>query len=88
MLGRLGMSIEQCIEAYDNLAIKAFTEKPGLIKFPAPPKGLYSAPALKEALITVIEQHCKEQGCKRVSPEHPKCEHANAVFRDHQCCKT
>ena len=74
MLGRLGMSIGQCIEAYDTLAAKAFKEKSGL-KLPGSPSGSFSATALKEALITAIEKNCNESG-------------SGALFRNHQCCKT
>ena len=87
MLGRLQMSIGECIEAYDNLATKAFKEKPGL-RLPGPPKGIFSATNLQEALVTVIEQNCKEDGCRGIAREARKCGHSGAPFRHHHCCKT
>ena len=87
MLGRLQMSIGECIEPYDTLGTQAFKERPGL-RFLGAPNGNFSATALKEAIVSIIKQNCKEDGCRGVAREVRKCEHSNVLFRNHRCCKT
>jgi hypothetical protein len=82
MLGRLQMSVDECIREYKEMAKEAFTRKRGL-QFPARPTGAFSASALEKALKTVIAKQCKEEGCSDRS-----CQHTDKLFRDDTCCKT
>ena len=82
MLGRLGMSVDQCLRAYKKVGEKAFTLKWGL-HLPANPSGAFSATALEEAIKVVIQEQCQDEGCKSSG-----CQHGEKFFRDKECCKT
>lgn len=82
MLGRLGMSVDQCLRAYKKMAEKAFTLKWGL-HLPASPSGAFSATALEEAIKVVIREQCQVERCKSNG-----CQHGGTVFRDKECCRT
>ena len=82
MLGRLGMSVDQCLRAYKKMAEKAFTLKWGLY-LPANPSGAFSAAALEEAIKVVIRDQCQDERCKSNG-----CQHDGTVFRNKECCKT
>lgn len=82
MLGRLSMSVDECIRSYKMMAEKAFTPKSG-IRFPVSPSGAFSATALVDAIKMVIKENCQEEDCKR-----NECQHADLEFRNHTCCKT
>jgi hypothetical protein len=82
MLGRLGMTVEACKNEYIELASKAFVTK-RLIYLPAPPNGLYSAEALKNPIITVIQRQCNNTAC-----QNRECIHGEIEFRDPGCTKT
>ncbi|KAI1467811.1 FabD/lysophospholipase-like protein [Daldinia caldariorum] len=84
MLGRLGMTIEDCIIAYKRLAKRAFTPKRRLIHFPLTPTGAYSAKALEEATKEVVKAQCKDRACS----SWDTCSHENALFRNDACVKT
>ncbi|KAI1379971.1 acyl transferase/acyl hydrolase/lysophospholipase [Hypoxylon crocopeplum] len=60
MLGRLSMTVDECICAYDRVAEIAFTLKPHLC---VPPKGAYSARALKAAIKHTAKEFCTEEPC-------------------------
>ncbi|KAH8201376.1 hypothetical protein TruAng_004459 [Truncatella angustata] len=49
MLGRLSMTVNECIQAYDKVGQAAFTPK-WRFPSPAPPRGAYSARALEDAI--------------------------------------
>jgi hypothetical protein len=83
MLGRLGMTVEACITAYREMAKKAFVAK-RFLYLPAPPNGVYSAAALKEAIIQVVKKQCKKEGCQPETCPHAEME----LFRDTSCTKT
>ncbi|KAJ9656038.1 hypothetical protein H2201_008664 [Coniosporium apollinis] len=82
MLGRLGMSVKDCIAAYKEMAEKAFVPK-RYIYLPAPPNGVYSATALKQAIIEVVKTQCKEGACKEGG-----CSHGEMDFRKEGCTRT
>ena len=82
MLGRLGMSVDQCLRAYKKMAEKAFTLKWGF-HLPASPSGAFSATALEEAIKIVIREQCQDERCKSNG-----CQHGETAFRDKECCKT
>ncbi|OTB15007.1 hypothetical protein K445DRAFT_12287 [Daldinia sp. EC12] len=84
MLGRLGMTIEDCIAAYRRLAKKAFTPKRRMLPLPLPPTGAYSAKALETAIKELVKTECKDGTCSTWE----SCPHENALFRNDACVKT
>jgi hypothetical protein len=84
MLGRLQMSVDECIRAYKKVARQAFTPKGlGGFSLPARPTGAFSATALENAIKDVIAHQCKEDACRDGS-----CQHTGKLFRDGACCNT
>ncbi|RYO58845.1 hypothetical protein AA0116_g7222 [Alternaria tenuissima] len=77
MLGRLGMTVQQCLEAYKQMAEKAFTPKTNRIargfSLPAPPRGEFSATSLADAIKDIVKKYTGD---------------AEAVFADRTCVKT
>ncbi|KAK3326112.1 acyl transferase/acyl hydrolase/lysophospholipase, partial [Apodospora peruviana] len=62
MLGRLGMSVDECIRAYKKVAQQAFTPKKTRI-FPASPSGAFSAKALEAAIKQTVREFCTQPDC-------------------------
>ncbi|KAH6972990.1 acyl transferase/acyl hydrolase/lysophospholipase [Ilyonectria sp. MPI-CAGE-AT-0026] len=91
MLGRLGMTVDQCIRAYIKVAQKAFTPKRTSI-LPAPPSGNFSAKALEAAIKQTVREFCTAPGCiaqrEQGQPTIDTCEHDELDFRDSSCTKT
>ena len=84
MLGRLRMSVDECLNAYKTLAESAFTPKKDFFLHPpARPTGAFSATALEEAIKSVVVEQCRKGACD--SGNHPAAE---TLFRDETCCKT
>ncbi|GAP91468.1 putative acyl transferase acyl hydrolase lysophospholipase [Rosellinia necatrix] len=93
MLGRLGMTVDECIRAYDQVAEAAFTPKRTLLsRIPAAPRGVYSAQALERAIKQTVRRFCAESQCvdkrRRDQPTVDSCPHEDAVFRNTSCTKT
>ncbi|KAI0412396.1 hypothetical protein F5X98DRAFT_379817 [Xylaria grammica] len=92
MLGRLGMTVDECIRAYDKVAQTAFTPKRTLSLLPASPKGAYSAQALEGAIKQTVREFCVEPTCidqrRQGRPTVETCPHADAEFRNASCTKT
>jgi hypothetical protein len=90
MLGRLGMSVDECIRAYDRVGEAAFTPKSGLRL--ASPKGAFSAKALEAAIKEVVKSNCVEPTCaeKRTQGQSTTstCPHSELQFREKTCTKT
>jgi len=57
MLGRLGMTVNECIQAYKEVAQQAFTVKPKLPWVPSP-AGAFSATSLKAAIEKTVKKFC------------------------------
>ncbi|PQE04446.1 Acyl transferase acyl hydrolase lysophospholipase protein [Rutstroemia sp. NJR-2017a BVV2] len=91
MLGRLGMTIDECVRAYRTVAKKAFTPQ-HLLSLPGLPKGAYSAKVLEAAIEQVIKEHCKEADCAAQQTQGistaETCPHGGKLFRDNACVKT
>ncbi|KAI8625843.1 acyl transferase/acyl hydrolase/lysophospholipase [Xylariaceae sp. FL1651] len=91
MLGRLGMTVDECIRAYDKLAQTAFTPKYNLFPI-APPKGAYSAQALTAAIKQTVRESCVDPSCssqrRQGKPTVDTCPHDDAEFRNPSCTKT
>ncbi|CAG8976226.1 hypothetical protein HYALB_00010772, partial [Hymenoscyphus albidus] len=82
MLGRLRMTVNDCIHAYKSLAALAFTPK-ARWNLPGSPDGQFSTMYLEKALKLAISQQCQKKGC-----EYTSCEHSEHLFRDMEGCKT
>ncbi|KAI7764856.1 hypothetical protein LZL87_013839 [Fusarium oxysporum] len=91
MLGRLGMTVDECIRAYKKVAQQAFTPKRRSI-FPAPPSGAFSATQLESAIKGTIREHCVNPQCverrRRDTMASEACMHEEMEFRDASCTKT
>ncbi|KAJ5243803.1 hypothetical protein N7489_003899 [Penicillium chrysogenum] len=91
MLGRLRMTVDECIRAYRQVAQQAFSLKRTSI-FPAPPTGAFSAKALENAMKQIVREYCTDIDCKnRRELGHATintCSHSDIPFRDHACKKT
>ncbi|KAI0167357.1 acyl transferase/acyl hydrolase/lysophospholipase [Pestalotiopsis sp. NC0098] len=90
MLGRLGMSVAECIDAYNRVGEVAFTPK---LRFNfASPQGAYSATALETAIKEVVQTHCARPRCaehrSRGRSTTNTCTHGDKRFRNSECTKT
>ncbi|KXH59138.1 phosphorylase superfamily protein, partial [Colletotrichum salicis] len=90
MLGRMGMTVNECILQYREVAQKAFTPKRTTL-LPASTKGAFSATALEEAIKTTCKKFCTSLDCvhRRQVGNTPNgtCSH-DMEFRDDTCTKT
>ncbi|RYN66761.1 hypothetical protein AA0117_g11787 [Alternaria alternata] len=77
MLGRLGMTVKQCLEAYKRMAEQAFTPKGNVFSrtfsLPASPQGRFSGKHLADAVKKIVKEYTGD---------------AEAVFADKTCVKT
>jgi hypothetical protein len=91
MLGRLGMTVDECIRAYREVAQQAFTPKRSTI-FPAAPTGAFSAKALESAIKKTVRKFCVESECAARRSQDlsttETCPHSEMEFRDRLCAKT
>jgi hypothetical protein len=91
MLGRLGMTVDECIRAYENVGQAAFTPKRTRLPI-APPKGAFSAKALEVAVKKVVRDNCTEPQCvmqrRQGQPTVDTCSHEDLRLRDTTCTKT
>ncbi|KAJ5741099.1 phosphorylase superfamily protein [Penicillium malachiteum] len=91
MLGRLGMTVDECIRAYRKVARRAFTPK-RTYTLPASPSGCFSATALEKAIRLITREFCTHELCvnrRRQGKETTDtCPHSDLVFRDKTCTKT
>ncbi|KAL8383280.1 hypothetical protein RB595_006844 [Gaeumannomyces hyphopodioides] len=91
MLGRLGMSVDECIRAYRKVAERAFTPKRTTL-LPASPSGAFSAKALEAAIRDTIKEYCVAPECAtRRRAGHSTaatCTHSETELRDTSCTDT
>ncbi|KAI0415258.1 acyl transferase/acyl hydrolase/lysophospholipase [Xylaria grammica] len=87
MLGRLGMTVNACIQAYKKVAAQAFTPKIGRF-LPASPRGSFSAKALESAIKQVIRENCVEEGCRQGGSTGESCPHEGMTFYGDSPTKT
>ncbi|CAG5156682.1 uncharacterized protein ALTATR162_LOCUS4479 [Alternaria atra] len=77
MLGLLGMTVQQCLEAYKRMAEQAFTPKRKWLcrklNMPASPRGKFSGKSLADAVKKIVKEHTGDE---------------EAVFADKTCVKT
>ncbi|KAH7126012.1 hypothetical protein EDB81DRAFT_951419 [Dactylonectria macrodidyma] len=91
MLGRLGMTVDQCLQAYTKVAQMAFTQKRTL-RLPASPSGAFSAKALEAAIKQTIREFCTDPHCvaqrEQGQSTTASCTHDGMEFRSPSCTKT
>ena len=91
MLGRLRMTVNECIRAYRDMAERAFTPKRTTF-FPASPSGAFSAKALEAAMRDTVKGFCPEKECMdqraNCNSTLSTCTHHEAEFRDPSCTPT
>ncbi|KAK5633268.1 hypothetical protein RRF57_008982 [Xylaria bambusicola] len=91
MLGRLGMTVDECIRAYDTFAETTFSPKRTSI-LPAAPKGAFSVRALEKAIKQMLEEFFIESSCadhrRQRQSTVKSCSHENIKFRSSWCTKT
>ncbi|KAK6810428.1 hypothetical protein RU639_013809 [Aspergillus parasiticus] len=91
MLGKLGMTVDECLRAYRKVAQQAFTPKKGSL-LPAPPTGAFSAKALEAAIRQTVREFCPEAECatrrQRGNPTIETCPHDNITFQGKAYTKT
>ncbi|KAK7397938.1 hypothetical protein QQX98_012692 [Neonectria punicea] len=98
MLGRLGMTVDECIRAYLKMAERAFTRKWTAL-LPASPGGAFSATKLEEAIRDTVKEFCPMSECvarrRADGLLQPACEstastctHGEVEFRDRSCTAT
>ncbi|KAL1842459.1 hypothetical protein VTJ49DRAFT_5196 [Mycothermus thermophilus] len=91
MLGRLRMTVDECIRAYRKMAEQAFTPK-RTTWLPASPSGAFSATAFEAAIRDTVKEFCPEAECaaRRASGHSTTstCMHGEAEFRDPSCTST
>ncbi|KAI0901540.1 acyl transferase/acyl hydrolase/lysophospholipase [Annulohypoxylon nitens] len=90
MLGRLSMTIDECIRVYDRVAEAAFTRKRNRVRLIS--SSVYSSRALETVIQEVVKEFCTEELCatKRSSGQSTidTCEHSDLKFRSGSCTKT
>ncbi|PWI65122.1 hypothetical protein PCL_07421 [Purpureocillium lilacinum] len=91
MLGRLRMTVDECICAYRKMAERAFTPKRTTF-LPASPSGAFSAKALEAAIRDTVKEFCPAAECvARRGAGHSTastCTHGDAEFRSPSCTST
>ncbi|KAI0883864.1 uncharacterized protein GGS22DRAFT_26878 [Annulohypoxylon maeteangense] len=91
MLGRLGMTVDECIRSYDKVAQAAFTPKRNRLR-KISGKSTFSAQALEGVTKQVVREFCTDELCvKRRSDGHSSaetCSHSNLELRHTSCTKT
>ncbi|KAF4452130.1 Acyl transferase/acyl hydrolase/lysophospholipase [Fusarium austroafricanum] len=91
MLGKLGMTVAECIQAYKKVAQQAFTLK-SRATIPGRPNGAFSAKKLEDAIKQTVRDHCIDPLCaeqrKGGEATTKTCSHADMQFRGEACTKT
>lgn len=91
MLGRLRMTVDECICAYRKMAERAFTPKRTTL-LPASPSGAFSAKALEAAIRDTVKEFCPAAECvaqrRGGQSTASTCTHGEAEFRDPSCTPT
>ncbi|KAF7549176.1 hypothetical protein G7046_g8431 [Stylonectria norvegica] len=90
MLGRLSMTVDECVRGYKKVAEQAFTPKPA--KLPMSPSGAFSATELERAIKQTVREYCTQPECveqrRQGNATIRTCPHEDMVFRDRLCTKT
>ncbi|KAL5601378.1 uncharacterized protein BROUX77_005627 [Berkeleyomyces rouxiae] len=98
MLGRLGMTVGDCIQTYTNFVKAAFTPRTmnsekvsKMASLLRPSKGIFSTESLESAIKLMIRENCAHPGCVKERKQRPTtftCSHEDMKFRDKSCTKT
>ncbi|KAJ5531604.1 hypothetical protein N7527_004997 [Penicillium freii] len=86
MLGRLGMTVDECIRAYRTVAKRVFIPKRNAII-----PGRSNGAAFEEIIKETVREFCTDREC--VKRRHhglstPPCKHSDLLFREQACTKT
>ncbi|KFA75735.1 hypothetical protein S40288_04987 [Stachybotrys chartarum IBT 40288] len=90
MLGRLGMRVDECIQAYEEVAEQAFSARPFYV--PGLSSSKYSSTSLEKAFDHVVRQYCDDAVCKKQRNKGKavvdNCPHSGMQLRNAACTKT
>ncbi|KFA55131.1 hypothetical protein S40293_08680 [Stachybotrys chartarum IBT 40293] len=90
MLGRLGMRVDECIQAYEEVAEQAFSARPFYV--PGLSSSKYSSTSLEKAFDHVVRQYCDDAICKKQRNKGKavvdNCPHSGMQLRNAACTKT
>lgn len=85
------MTVDECIQAYKEVAQQAFTPKRTTF-LPASPAGAFSAKALEAAIKMMLRKFCVESECAARRSQGlsttETCLHSDVAYRDKTCTKT
>ena len=85
------MTVDECIQAYKEVAQQAFTPKRTTF-LPASPAGAFSAKAFEAAIKKMVKKFCVEAECAARRRQGllttETCPHSDVGYRDRSCTKT
>ncbi|CAI7580748.1 unnamed protein product [Penicillium palitans] len=90
MLGRLGMTVDECIRVYRTVAERVFIPKRNAI-ISARSNEALSARMFEEAIKETVREFCTDRECvnrRRNGFSAPPCGHSDLLFREQACTKT
>ncbi|CAI7658086.1 unnamed protein product [Penicillium crustosum] len=90
MLGRLGMTVDECIRVYRTVAKRILIPKRNTI-IPARFNGVLSAQLFEEAIKETVREFCTDGECvnrRRNGLSTPPCKHSDLLFCEQACTKT
>jgi hypothetical protein len=73
MLGRLQMSVDDCIDAYSNLSASVFRKESHRVGWKGNVKGRFSSNELENAIKHIIESQGLNQDAGLMDAENAKC---------------
>lgn len=88
------MTVDECIQAYKEVAQQAFTPKRTAFvpRLPASPTGAFSAKALEAAIKKMLRKFCVESECAARRSQGlsttETCLHSDVGYRHRSCTKT
>jgi len=91
LLGRLGLTVDECYRFYYFLARHGFQSKrppAQLLRLFPQSNHTLSSKALEDALVAIVQQQCKEERCKNILRQKGDCPHISFSFAKENCCKT
>ncbi|EKV04427.1 Acyl transferase/acyl hydrolase/lysophospholipase [Penicillium digitatum] len=89
MLGRLGMTVDECIRVYRTVGKRVLIHKKHAI-IPVRSNGAFSAGVFEEAIKQTVREFCTNEECvnRRRNGLSTTCQHSDLPFRDQTCTKT
>jgi len=90
LLGRLGLTVDECHKFYYFLARHGFQSKKSS-RLVSILRGLdrnLSSKALEDAIAAIVQQQCKDESCRNILLLRKDCPHASFSFAKENACKT